>query len=458
MEKLYSFTASELTNLLKEKKVSAVEISESFISRTNEIDPVAKAWVAYDSDYIMSQAKYLDSTDKNGLLKGIPVGIKDVFNTEFYPTQKGTPIWKNYKSGNDARCVSYLRYEGAVIFGKTDTAELAVHANQNARNPYNINHVAGSSSGGSAVAVATGMVPVALGTQTGGSIIRPASWCGVYGMKPSFGLIPRTGVLKTTDTLDNIGFFSRNVNDLGLLLDVLRVHGHNFPIQEKGIHKYTTLDKDTWRIAFCDPFLAGSLNAYALDSLNELKQEMSSISGMDIQEVRLPAALSNFRSLHRRIYHPCLSYYLRYESDKYPDLISSTLQAIFDDAKLIPPEDYADALKEQAVLSADFEQIFLDNRIDALVFISSNGSAPYAIEPEIHQDFNALWTMTGLPVINVPKFKCKDGRPYGFQVIGPKYSDYRLLSLLNYFKKHELFSGIAPVVNVTPSKNSSDDL
>ena len=159
----------------------------------------------------------------------VPFGVKDIFNTIDLKTEMGSETWKDHNAGNDARVVSVLRHQGYTPIGKTVTAEFAVHHLNKTKNPHSIDKTPGTSSSGSAVAVATGMVPFALGTQTAGSIIRPASFCGVWGMKPSFGLIPRTGSLKTTDSLDTIGFLSSYGTDMREILNLLRVKGPNYP-------------------------------------------------------------------------------------------------------------------------------------------------------------------------------------------------------------------------------------
>ena len=306
------------------------------------------------------------------------------------------------------------------------------------KNPHDLTRVTGSSSGGSAAAVASGMVPVALGTQTGGSIIRPGSWCGVYAMKPSFGLIPRTGVLKTTDTLDTMGFFGRSVQDLGLLLESLRVKGHNFPIQENNLKKYQNLPKK-WRISFVGDLLLRDTENYVNKELNKLKMKLGMLDNVQIVEKQLPCLVQNFAELHRRIYHPCLLYYLSTELEKSKSAISPILMEIFEDAKTIPPEDYSKALQEQACLARDIEAYFLDNQVDIVLSYSSNGSAPI-VEPKKHYDLNQLWTMCWLPVVQVPQFKCSNGLPFGFQVVGPRYSDVKILSFLNMIKESEIIS------------------
>ncbi len=449
--RLHERTATELMQLLNNADVTFLDVANSFVERTRLLDPLVHAWASINEEYIFTQANKMNELFKQKIqlpLLGMPIGIKDIFNTEFYPTQKGSLAWKNYRSGNDARCVSYLRQAGAIIFGKTDTAELAVHANGNTLNPYNPLHVTGSSSGGSAAAVSTAMVPLALGSQTGGSIIRPGSWCGVYAMKPSFGLIPRTGVLKTTDTLDSIGFFSRCVEDLKVMLDVLRIHGINFPIQEEKIKSYSGVKKK-WRVGFCNHHLMKQTKTYVQDSLEKLKKVLSNLDGVEVVVLDLPESTTRCHELHRRIYHPCLAYYLKTECDMGPDKISDILKEIFEDAKTIPPEDYKVALHEQALLAADIEQFFSKNEVDVILMNSSDGSAPYISEPSFHNDLNPLWTMAWLPVINVPQFTCPDGLPFGLQVIGPRFSDYKLLTFLEYLKVNKMIPQQSEIASIS---------
>jgi Asp-tRNA(Asn)/Glu-tRNA(Gln) amidotransferase A subunit family amidase len=426
---LCGLTASELVRLIERRDVSAIDIASACVARTDALNPELLAWVSYDADYIMAQAADVDAGRLTGRLAGVPVGIKDIFNTLHYPTQKGSGAWAGYQAGNDARCVSYLRWQGGVVFGKTDTAELAVHANGRARNPHSLARNPGSSSSGSAVAVAAGMVPVALGTQTGGSTIRPASWCGIYAMKPSFGMIPRTGVLKTTDTLDTIGFFGRSVPDLEVMLDVLRVTGLNFPVHEREIARFAGTPAK-WRIAFVGSDLWPDTPPYARASLDALRDRLATYPGVEIVDARLPQSVHGFHALHRRIYHADLGYYLRNEMHKAEDTFSEVLRDIIEDAKTLAADDYPRALAEQAALAGEIEAFFTRHHLDAVFCLASNGSAPIGAEPALHRDLNPLWTMTWLPVVNVPLFRDPDGFPFGLAVSGPKFSDFRLLRLL----------------------------
>src|SRR3989339_1518465 len=193
----------QITGMLAQKKISAVEIAQESIKQYTALEQKVQAWVCFNGDKLLSEAKAADARLSDGQpvrsLEAVPIGVKDIMNTIDFPTEMGSPIWKDFTPGNDARVVSYMRWEDAVIPGKTVTAEFAVHTPGPTHNPHRHGYMTGTSSSGSAAAVASYMVPLALGTQTAGSTIRPASYCGVYSMKPSFGLLPRTGMLKTTD-------------------------------------------------------------------------------------------------------------------------------------------------------------------------------------------------------------------------------------------------------------------
>lgn len=442
----YELPANRIVRELQAGRLTATEVAETFLARINALNPRFSAWIHLDEDYVLAQARQVDAGARNGLLAGVPVGVKDIFNTEVFPTEMGSALWKGHKAGNDARCVSNLRREGALIAGKTDTAEFAVHTPGNALNPWNELHVTGTSSGGSAVAVATAMAPAALATQTAGSTIRPASWCGIYGMKPSFGVIPRTGVLKTTDTLDNIGFYGRDTRDLELLLDSMRVRGHNFPIMEKRFSAYAAKPRNRWRVAFIRGHLWDKAPEYTRNATRKAVNELSNIGNIELVELELPESTQSAHQLHRRIYNPCLAYYFKDELARAPELISDSFMALVEDGKTLSPEDYRIALQAQAELAHDLEYWFSANNVDFAIHFSSNGSAPVH-EPDTNEDINLLWTLSWLPVVNIPRFVCPKGLPYGLQVIGPRYSDYRMFNFLELLVEQNIAPEIAPVAD-----------
>jgi Asp-tRNA(Asn)/Glu-tRNA(Gln) amidotransferase A subunit family amidase len=353
----------------------------------------------------------------------VPVGIKDIFNTLVFPTQMGSPVRQGYKAGNDARAVAVLRLAGAVIPGKTVTAEFGVHWPGPTRNPHNLDHTPGTSSSGSAAAVAAGMVPVALGSQTAGSMIRPASFCGIYGMKPSFGLIPRTGMLKTTDTLDHVGFCARSVDDLALMLDVLRVQGADYPIVAAKLHDTSPVDRP-WRVAVVKGPYWDRTEDYARTSLLSFADSLRA-DRMQVVELELPKIFQQAYAVHAEIYESCLSYYFKEEAMHLAELISSRFMEMIQRGRRITPTRYTAALDQQTALSRALDGIF--EQADVILTLASNGEAPKGEEPEEHCDTSLIWTLCGAPSITVPAFVGPNGLPFGAQLVARKYNDLTLL-------------------------------
>jgi len=442
-KQLYLLTASEIVRAVSEGEYSTRKITESFIARTDKIEPFVSAWTARDNEYLRRQAAEIDAKTIKGPLAGVPFGIKDVFNTEVLPTQMGSPVWKGHRAGNDARCVASIKWMGGLVAGKTDTAEFAVHTPGKAVNPYNSSHITGTSSGGSAVAVATAMAPAALGTQTSGSTIRPASWCGVYAMKPSFGLIPRTGVLKTTDTLDNIAFFGRSIADLRLILESIRLRGENYPFIQHNLVDEPR--KTSWRVGLYRSHLWEYAPEYARNALIEFAKQLNSVPGVNVNDCVFPERTFAVHELHSRIYNPCLNYYFCEEIERASEKISSCFMNLVSDGRKYSPGDYKRALREQELLSHTVHETVSDEGFDFILCLSSNGSAPVGIEPIPNIDINLLWTLCWMPAVNVPLFKCPVGLPFGAQFTSARYNDLRLLSFLSYLVQNKIIPASATV-------------
>src|SRR5687768_2826735 len=221
-----ALSAAEAARKIREGILTSEELVQGCLEQIRALEPKVQAWQFLDEEHALAQARALDERKRNGErlgpLHGVPVGIKDIIDTADMPTENGTVLHKGRTPREDAAVVRMLRAAGAVIMGKTVTTECAYFNPGNTRNPHNPEHTPGGSSSGSAAAVGAGMVPLALGSQTAGSVIRPAAFCGVYGFKPTHGLIPRTGILALSRTLDHVGLFSRNLDDLALLLEQLQ--------------------------------------------------------------------------------------------------------------------------------------------------------------------------------------------------------------------------------------------
>ncbi|MBK8382394.1 MAG: amidase [Ignavibacteria bacterium] len=433
----------DILSKIEKKEITTSEISEQCIERIEEYNDKYKVWVSYDEKKLHEQSDKISERIGNGesirVLEGIPVGVKDIFNTYDFPTQMGSPLWKGFTAGNDARVVYYLKEAGAIIPGKTDTAEFAVHAIGNCFNPHDVTRTPGTSSSGSSVAVALGMTPAAIGTQTAGSIVRPASFCGVYGCKPSFGLIPRTGMLKTTDSLDTIGFFTSKYEDLQTLFEVIRVHGSNYPLSNDALNDEKRQNKSPgkpWKIAFVKTHTWENAFDYAKDSITEFVNKINGLKDAEVEIAELPEAVKHSHNVHQTIYDKTLSYYFQEELQN-PELISPVMNEIFIRGRKISVEQYHKALRDQEVITNAMDSFF-DN-YDVLISLSTAGEAPPREETE-RPDPSLIWTLAHLPVVCAPAFISPGGLPFGVQFAARKYNDKLLFRFTDYLRK----SGLIP--------------
>jgi len=433
--KLFEMSAVACGKGIKSGKFSCVELIKSLISRIDKCECVINAWDYFDRDHAISAAEEIDQEIARrlpvGNLCGVPVGVKDIFNTKDMPTGMGSPIWKGFTPGNDARVVARLRSNDMIIMGKTTTAEFAVHTPNETRNPHNLDYSPGTSSSGSAAAVASGMVPLALGTQTAGSIIRPASYCGIFGFKPSFGLIPRTGMLKTTDSLDSVGAFSRRVEDLEAFLNEAIVTGRNWPISFETISKASAHKKGErpWKIAIIKTHMWKFVKDYVSAAFDKLIHRLSSDKDFDIRSLELPNDFEASHQIHDTIYDKTLAYYFTDEFEK-KRLISSKMYDIIERGKNISLEAYKSALRKQNLLRRRLEKLFDEEELDAILTVSTSSEAPKWKDDDI-QDSCLMWTLTSSPVIGVPAFLSPQKMPFGLQIVGRRFHDYLLLNLVS---------------------------
>lgn len=438
---LYRLTASKAIEKIRNREISLRDLINSFMARIESVEDKVHAWAHFDKDYVYKQIGPIeDSIVKgtfNGYFYGVPIGIKDIFNTKYLSASMGSQIWKDFTPGNDARTVHNIIIEGGIIMGKTVTAEFAVHHPGPTLNPYNPIYSPGTSSSGSAVAVATGMVPLAIGTQTAGSIIKPASYCGVYGYKPSFGLLPRTGILKTVDYLDHVGFLARSIDDLKLMFDALRVKGENYPYVHKNLEnkaRQTKSKNRPWKIAFVKTHVWDNAEDYTKSSILRFIKSVSSIKGVKVIEKELPKGFEQSHEIHSTIYDKALSYYFKDECVSHPELISDVFKDMVERGKKIPLDKYREGMEKQIKLTYLLDDWFKD--FDAIFTISTAGEAPKMSNyMDEKRDTSLIWTMCRVPSMTLPVFKSPNGMPFGIQVAARKYNDYLLLSFLKFLEE-----------------------
>ena len=431
----------EIVSKVKNKELSVVDIANECLSVYKKFNCLYKVWTCFDRGIFIAAANNSDNRISKGGkirdLEGIPIGVKDIFNTVDFPTQMGSPIWKNFTPGNDARLVHNLKESGGIIPGKTVTAEFAVHALSATLNPYDVTLTPGTSSSGSAVAVALGMTPVSIGTQTAGSIIRPASFCGVYGCKPSYGLIPRTGSLKTTDSLDTIGFFTTRFDNLRVIFNSCRVHGPNYPFSYqalKDVGRQTKPKSRPWKVAIVRPYVWDFVSEYAKQEFNNFIKKAEGTIGMELFDSELPLEMKESHHIHENIYNKSLSYYFKdeYQKDK---LVSRTMNDLIEKGFDVSINEYHDALSKQNKLIHMMDKFF--QNYDAIITLSTSGEAPPRDSVE-NVDSALMWTLTHLPTVSAPVFNSPNGNPFGLQIISRKYNDSLLFNFIDYLQSVDL--------------------
>jgi len=351
-------------------------------------------------------------------LLGLPLGVKDIFNSQTGTTEMGSPAWRGHTAGNDARVLAEFIYQGACMVGKTTAAEFAVHALPRTLNPWDITVTPGTSSSGAAVAVALGHVPVALATQTAGSITRPASFTGTVGFKPTPGVYPRTGVLKTCDPFDTVGFICRYLEDIEPIFDATRVRGKNYPFTEAGLQEaYGRVNAaHPFRVArIRTPFTrfeAAEITAAVDGFLDSLPA-----GEVEVVELDLTAILQDADEIHADIYNKALSYYFAIERARKASF-SPIMEEIFARGDAVTPDQYRARLEQLVPLKEAFRHA--TEAIDLICVASTATTAPRRGTTEL-PDSSRYWTMLHLPSLSVPLFiSAASGRPFGAQLVGAR--------------------------------------
>ncbi|WP_417685588.1 amidase [Roseibium sp.] len=423
-------TASEAARKIRAGLLTSTELVKACLARIDETDGQLKAWAHVDAERALAQAADADAMRQAGrplgALHGVPVGLKDIIDTKDAPTERGSAIFKGRKPGEDAVVVQRLLEAGTVILGKTKTTELAfVHATDTV-NPHNADRTPGGSSSGSAAAVAAYQVPLALGTQTNGSVIRPASFCGTYGFKPTRGIISRTGVLQTSVSLDQIGVFARSAEDVAALGDALNGYDQrdamSYPRPRPRILEgYISEPPVEPVLAWIDLPFADRLSEASKAGFEEL---LDSLGGR-VERIEAHPSLAQMVDTQRIIHEYEICLHLKQTFDEHWGDISSTLQPIVERGRTISTAQYEDALG-QMKSAEEFFSAFLKD-YDAILTPSAAGEAP-ALGPTTGDPiFCTLWTLAGLPCLSMPLMVGETGLPIGVQLVGAQEQDDRLL-------------------------------
>jgi Asp-tRNA(Asn)/Glu-tRNA(Gln) amidotransferase A subunit family amidase len=415
---LKTFDATEAARLIARGEASSEEVVRACLERIAERDPTVRAWAHLDPEAAVAQAHAADASDRRSPLHGVPVGVKDIIDTRDLPTECGSPIYANRRPAADAACVARLRDAGAVVLGKTMTTELAYFHPAETRNPLDLRRTPGGSSSGSAAAVADEMVPLALGSQTAGSTIRPASFCGIFGLKPTHGLVEMSGVKRLSGRLDTLGLFARSINDLELLLDTLTGPTRPAPGRPAGPPRIAFARTARWRLVEPDAQAALEAAAHA---------------GARVDELDLPAELEELVGAQETIMAVDVAANLAGEYDRHRDNISAELSDLIERGRATEPGDYEAALEAAERGAAQLPAVFDGH--DVLLTPAARGQAPLGLDATGDPVFCRAWTLLGTPAISVPGPLGTDGLPVGVQLVAPPGRDAELLRAAGWVRE-----------------------
>ena len=432
-------TASEAADRIREKSLTSEALVRSCLERIAERDGEIRAWSYVDPAHAIAMARELDKQQTAGImgpLHGLPFGVKDVIDTADMPTTQNSPLYQGHRPGQDAGCVAVVRQSGALILGKTDTVEFAAGGRKAlTRNPHNLAHTPGGSSSGSGAAVGDYMVPLAFGTQTGGSLIRPAAFNGIYALKPTWGAVTREGAKLFSAMCDTVGWYGRSVADLALVAHAFRLRdlASQTPTNIRGL-----------KVAMCKTPYWDTAEPSAQQALATAIERLQN-AGARTQELELPSRFGALNAAQRTI--------ARGEGGAafLPELLThgERLHVEFRDMAENKHGITGRMMVEAYDLVADCCRTFesLSASFDAVVTPSAPGEAPEGLHTTGEFIFNGMWTLMHMPCLAIPCVKGPKALPVGIQLVGPRYSDARLLAVA---------AALAPVIDAEPAKRPSE--
>ena len=429
-------TATQAAAEITRGAISAEDYSRACLKQIAEIDKKIHAFVHLDPEHVLTQARALDERKASGQalgpLHGVPVAIKDIFDTADYPTECGSPILTGRRPYRDATAVARLRAAGAVIIGKTVTTEFAYFHPGPTRNPHDLERTPGGSSSGSAAAIAAGMVPLAIGSQTNGSMIRPAAFCGVFGVKPSHGLISRTGAVTLSRKLDHVGAFARSLSDLGLILDVLAGHdpqdADTRPVASPNFRAFAG-EKPPLPPRFA--FVRTPIWEKADPATREAFDQIAAHLGEACFTLDLPESFAGAWDAQRVIMAADMAHNLGPVVERGGEAGSSkTLRDFLAEGREVKATRYLGAIEEARALATTLADVF--NHCHAIITPATIGVAPKGLQATGNPAFCSLWTLTGLPALSLPLLTGEGGLPLGLQLVGAPGDDARLLRTANW--------------------------
>ena len=438
MTDIFSLSLEELAKKIKDAQLTSVEVCEKYIERIDKFEKDVKAWAHFDKKVLLEKANEADDHRRSGKpvgpLHGVPIAVKDIIGTVDMPTECGTIIRKGKSYSQNAEIIDLLHASGAIVMGKTATSELAYLGPPATTNPHDKDRTPGGSSSGSAATVASFMAPASVGSQTGGSVIRPASYCGVVGYKPSYGLISRNGVLRTSYSLDQIGMFGRKVEDVAMLAKVLikkdkydlaTIHystenilteTKKGPIFEPKFIFYKT---DHWKI----------IDKKSRESFEYFIKSFKK----NIEIFDTPSYFKDIHKYHQIIHETDLANNFSVYFQKFKKKLSKYMQDAISNGNKYTAKEYAEAIDFMKRSYESYEEVFEDYH--GVLSPSSPGVAPKGLKSTGTAEFNKVWSYLGTPCISLPLLEGENNLPLGVQLIGNKYDDHRFLGVANWLEK-----------------------
>jgi Asp-tRNA(Asn)/Glu-tRNA(Gln) amidotransferase A subunit family amidase len=444
---LRSLSVREAAERIAAGTLSAEALAAAFLDRIAAREDVVGAWQHLDREQVLAEARRRDSEPPRGPLHGVPIAVKDLIDTVDMPTAYGSPIYRGHRPAADASCVALARAAGAVVIGKTVTTEFACFTPGRTANPHNPAHTPGGSSSGSAAAVAAGMAPLAFGTQTAGSVIRPAAYCGVVGYKPSFGWINRAGVKPLADSLDTIGVMARNVADAAFLVGVLverpalrrlalgtlRIPGSGSPFlgERPELHRLAPSPTAPRFGLYRTPQweAAEAATAAALDAARAALER----AGAAVAEIAVAPEHAGLNAAQETIMGFEIVRALAHERIAHSAALSPRLAQLLDRGLAIGAEDYDGAQEKAALARRRLPDFF--GACDAVLAPAAPGEAPMGLGATGDPVFNRMWTLLGVPCVTVPARRGESGLPAGVQLIGRVGDDTRLLAAAAFLER-----------------------
>jgi aspartyl-tRNA(Asn)/glutamyl-tRNA(Gln) amidotransferase subunit A len=440
-------TMAEAVRLIRHKKLSPVELLESCLRMIDRLEPRIQAWVTLDREGAMREAHKLAEAARNGdwrgVLHGIPVGVKDIFCTAGMRTTAGHSAMVDFVPNFDSAVAERLRRAGAIILGKTATTEFALMAPAATRNPWNLEHTPGGSSSGSGAAVAARMCPAAIGSQTGGSTIRPAAYCGVVGFKPTYGRISAFGMIPLAYSTDHPGIIAREVNDLPLMLQALagydaRDHTSAMMPIDDYLQEIEAPVREPLIALMTGDFIEKATDAIAANV--KAAAERFVRAGARVEQILPPPSFAEWGKAFWNILTTEPAAYHREALENRPDSFNPKPLEFLKKGLTTPAVDYLHSLEVQRRFRGEIALIL--RRYDALLVPSTNFTAPAGLDSTGDPVFNNPWSMSGNPVVGLPSGLSSKGLPIGLQLVGGAFSEGRLLALARWCEQELAFETV----------------